>query len=97
MSDKRNWQGEKITVNEDPQSVIKVWQIEPHLNGEYDSAVVRGYQDALIYAKDVVEYVMDEYEDICNYDIDELGKGQIVKISLIEMILEDYEGFQDDD
>lgn len=56
----RDYHGREITVEESPDTTIIVWTIEPAIGTDYDYAVVRCYQDAVEYAKNVVESLMDD-------------------------------------
>jgi hypothetical protein len=58
----RNYHGKPVEESETPETQIHVWEIEPSLDTGYDYAVIRCYQDAVEYAKRVVEDVMDDPE-----------------------------------
>jgi len=84
----RNWRGEEVTETEEPNQVITVWKITPHLDTSYDHCLVRGYQDAVEYAKDVLTILMDDTER-------ELPIK--VVIDRCEMTVDDYLTLQLDD
>ena len=56
----RDYHGREITVEEGPDTLIRVWTIQPALSNDYDSVVNRCYQDAVAYATRVVEDLMDD-------------------------------------
>jgi len=71
--------------NETPKTVIRVWEITPNLDSSYDSAIIRGYQEAVEYAKSVVSSLMDDIAD--EFPIE-------IKIASVEITLAEYEEFQ---
>lgn len=79
--------GRPITEDEPLNKVIKVWEITPHVDTSYDTLVEREYQKAVEAAKCVVEHLMDEPFEGCLE----------IKIRLIEMTLEDYYGFVEEE
>jgi len=81
-----DFQGQVITKDEHPDTLITVWGIEPTIEQQYDSVVIRGYQESVRYAKSVVESLMDDPE--MEYPV-------VIKISQIEMSLRDYEDIMD--
>ena len=75
--------GREITAVESPETRIKVWIITPHQLSDYDHAVIRCYQDAVAYAQDRVEQIMDDSDR--EYPL-------TVTMDVTEMRLEEYEG-----
>lgn len=81
----KDFHGEDIPENEPLDKVVSVWEIEPCLDSSYDSAVIRGYQEAVEYAKEAVLTLMDDIED---------GFPIKIKIETVEMTLAEYEELQ---
>lgn len=78
----RDYHGREITVEEGPDTLIMVWTIEPSLYSSYDHAVTRCYQDAVGFAKRVVEHLMDDPDQ--EFPI-------TIKIGQEQMYLSEYE------
>jgi len=78
----RDYHGREITVEEGPDTLIMVWTIEPAIDTGYDYAVNRCYQDAMTYAQNVVENLMDDPDQ--EFPV-------TVKIGQEQMMLSDYE------
>lgn len=60
---------------------IKVWRIEPTMS-DGDFVVIRSYQNAMQYAQDVVEYLMDDERN---------EHPLVVRIELIEATYAEYQ------
>ncbi len=86
MKEQKDWQGRDVPADETDDTIISVWEIEPHTSDAYTSGLVRGYQDACEFAKNVLEGIMDDTDN----EEDFRGIGLTVKISLREMTLREY-------
>lgn len=88
-----DWKGEAIKEQEPPDKMINVWVIEPHPNdSRYDSCVCRPYQQAGMLAKLAIEDAMDSANE------ETLKKeGVTVKVKLIQMRKDEYEGLMAED
>ncbi|MGE4195935.1 MAG: hypothetical protein AB7G11_02270 [Phycisphaerales bacterium] len=92
MKNKRDWMGRSVTKVESPSDRVLVWEIEPHYDRQYSHGIARDYQDAVEFAKTVVERLMDSVDpDVIRHEPIE------VKIRLIEMTVEDIDAAEDGD
>lgn len=84
----RDYQGHEITATETPGTLITVWEIEPSLDAGYDTCVIRCYREAVRYATQVVESIMDDPTH---------GFPATITIGYRQMSLADYEEICRDD
>ena len=80
----------QVPADEAPDTVIKVWEVTPHMSDDYSHLVVRGWQDMLDAVRQVAEAHLENMPD------DELRDGLEIKVRLVEMSRQEYDGFQDD-
>ncbi len=59
----KDYHGHEITAIETPDTLITIWEITPSLDHGYDCCVIRGYQNAVKYAKEVVISLMDDSDN----------------------------------
>ena len=78
----QDYQGRPIPTDETLDTLIKVWEITPSLNPDYDSCVIREYNQAVQYVKHVVESLMDDPE---------IQLPIKVEIDVVEMPLGEFE------
>lgn len=83
----KQWNGKPAPESEDPNSVIKVWQISPHTDQSYDDCIIRDYHQAIKWAQGLVETVMDDDQRL----------PATIDIRLVEMRLCDFREIQDAD
>ena len=58
----KDWEGRDVPVDESPDAIIRVWNIDPHPNPDYSCLVVRGWQDTLEAIKSTAEYLLESDE-----------------------------------
>lgn len=82
----KDWQGKEVAQPESPNARILVWTVTPHPHdSSADYLVERSYHDALNFAKEAIEHLIDITEE------SELRKSGVqVTIGLEEMTLQDY-------
>ncbi len=83
----KDWQGQDVPADETDDTVITVWEIEPHTSGAYTHGVIRGYQEAVAFAKSVLEGLMDEPDS----EEELREEGLAVTMRLREMRLSEYQ------
>jgi len=79
-----DYHGKPVPDNESPDKIIDVWEIEPSLDTSYDYVTIRSYQDAVEYAKQVVEELMDNLEQEFPIKI-EIRKGEMTVGAYLEL------------
>lgn len=62
MTTEHDYLRNEITDPESPDTEITVWEIKPNLDNSYDYVIIRSYQNAVKYAKAVVEDIMSNTE-----------------------------------
>lgn len=79
--------GRPVPEDESPDTLIDVWEIDPHLqqNGDYDVLWERSWQKMLALVRDNFDTFLERYEDA------ELRQGVNVRISLVTMRRSDYD------
>jgi len=71
---------------ENPDDIIQVWQITPHLtDSSFDSCIIRGWGAVCVYIRNHIDSFLDGIPDG-----DLLSGGVSVKFELTEMTLGDY-------
>lgn len=82
----RDWQGRPVPADESPETVIKVWEITPHLSDKYDGLMVRGWQEMLDQLRVIAEHRLEDAED------DDLSEGLTFTVRLTETTRGQYDG-----
>lgn len=85
MASKTDWQGIPILEYEDPEYVIRVYEITPHPEAPDSRLVVRSWQEMLRYVSDSLETFLEHCE------CDELLEGVTLTFKLREMTVREYE------
>lgn len=82
---KYNYEGIKITEDEPDDKIIKVWEIDPHPDPNYDVCWVRDYYE-------MQDYACETLRDCINSSGEKqmLEKGFTIKVKLIEVKLSHY-------
>lgn len=78
-----DWQGKECAPLGEGESAPH-WTMEPHPNPQYDTMVVRGWQDFIDMAKDGVESVLDGISE------DEARAGVTFTFRLVDCSLDDF-------
>lgn len=79
-----DWQGNVVSMPEADDVEILVWQITPDPRGEFDSVIIRGYQDMLTYVEENLQLLVDDLPE------DKLREGVSLNIKLVPIRVSDY-------
>lgn len=88
---KHDWRGEEVPADQSPDTEILVWMFEPGSNG-FDVVVIRDYFDAMEWATDKFEMLMDGAGEA-----DLLEHGVALKAKLVRMTLREYGDIQENE
>ena len=81
-----DWEGREVKVPEDDDLEIKVWEIEPHHDSGYTSALIRGYMEMLDYVGYLAEL---KTEDLTEEELQ--WDGINIQIRLRKMTKGEYD------
>jgi hypothetical protein len=82
------WDNTPVPDDETDDTVITVWNIEPHIDSSYDYCCVRSFADAIKCATKVAEY-------LCEDSLPTKDSPANIKIWTSKMTLGDYREIQE--
>lgn len=74
-----------VRADEDADTIIKVWRVAFDPSGEYDTHIIRGWQDMLDFVRSEMERTLER-----TFEDDEEEKASVT-VKLVEMTREEYD------